>query len=54
MIGVVKGVNNVRGHRPGCGGHHADLRYNVDLPLSRMLSENVEGAIFGPSLKIYD
>jgi hypothetical protein len=27
---------------------------NVDFPLSRTLPENLEGVIFGPSLKIYD
>jgi hypothetical protein len=26
----------------------------VDLPLSRILPEKLKGAIFGPSLKIFD
>jgi len=43
----------VRCDRVGGGGHYADLRCHLGLSYHGVLPENLEGAIFGHSLKTY-
>ena len=46
-------MGSFRGHRAGRGGRDAVLRRDLGLQLSRGAAGNLEGAIFGHSLKTY-